>query len=437
MSEGPLRSPDARTRTGPNWPASLTNFVVTGYALDALISLAEELLRALTGSDALMLPRNIMATLVMYALMLSLPALVLTPRLPLSVYAPLVVTGLWLNLGAAPLPLWIPPGAALGISVALIQVGVSVAVFWRIRALTGGHALFPADSLDGPEVSLRHSAAVLAGITFLLIPATAAYGVVAVATWMQLGTGGFVRFDLQGVSLDDRRYARDDREIRLVGMMHVGEEDAYRRLVSSFVTESTVVLAEGVSDDEGLVDVPLSYQRTARALGLEEQNDIQEYLTEEAGEAGGPPAWPVVRNADVDMSDFAPETRTWLAWVAGVLEAEGPLGALRKIQARLVESSDEFATVQADIFDLRNEVLLGEIETALDEYRRVIVPWGALHLPAIETAIVEQGFDPTGTTSRRLISWLTIASALARDARETEEAEEAPQPARPPAGPAA
>lgn len=432
--ERPVESPDPTRRPAPNWPVSLSNFVVTGYTLDAVLSLAEEVLRGLTGSTALVLPRNIMATLVMYALMLSLPALVLTPRLPVSVFAPLVVMGLWLNLGAAPLPLWIPPGPALGIATALLQLGVAAAVFARIRVLTGGHALFTPDSLDGPDVSVRHSAAVLAAITFLLIPATAMYGVVAVATWMQLGTGGFVRFDLRGVSLDDRRYARDDSEIRLVGMMHVGEGDAYRELVASFVNHSTVVLAEGVSDDEGLVEVPLSYQRTAQALGLEEQNDLQEYLAEETVD-GRPPEWPVVRNADVDMSDFAPETLEWLAWVAGVLEAEGPLGALRQIQERLVESGDEFAAVQADIFDLRNEVLLAEIETALDEYRRVIVPWGALHLPVIERAIVELGFDPTETTNRRLISWLTIASALLRDAAREgpETVEPAPRPDGPPA----
>lgn len=163
-----MKSPDGKSRrTAPNWPASLSNFIVTGYTLDAVVSLAEELLRALTGSTALVLPRNIMATLVMYALMLSLPALVLTPRLPFSVFAPLVVTGLWLNLGAAPLPLWIAPGPALGITVAMLQLAVAVAVFARIRALTGGHALFPADSLSGPDVSLRHSAGVLAAISTL------------------------------------------------------------------------------------------------------------------------------------------------------------------------------------------------------------------------------------------------------------------------------
>jgi hypothetical protein len=389
----------------------LANLFVAGYTLDASFSLLEEGLRALTGSTLLLGPRNALAALVMYAAVLCLPALVITPRLPVSVFLPLVLSALWLNLGAAPLPLVIESGSGLGLAAASLQVAVAaVALLW-IRRRNGGRSwLFTADSLTGPALSLRHSLGFAVATVFLLVPASVVYILVFLATWVQLGTQGFVSFDLVGVSLEARRYVRADREIRLVGMMHIGEEEAYRELVSSFVTESTVVLAEGISDERAILEVPLSYERAARALGLEQQDDLYRYLAESADDEF--PDWPVVRHADLDMSDFAPETIEWLAWVAGVWDSNRPVAALMKLLSRFSEGDNEWAIVERDIFQRRNEHLLAEVEAALEDYERVVVPWGGLHLPFIEGAILERGFDPTDRDRRRLISWLTIGTAL-------------------------
>ena len=59
----------------------------------------------------------------------------------------------------------------------------------------------------------------------------------------------------------------------------------------------------------------------------------------------------------------------------------------------------------------------------MTEFEHVIVPWGALHLPDIEEAILADGFEPTARNRHRLLSWATIAAALATlDAAPIEDA---------------
>ncbi len=40
------------------------------------------------------------------------------------------------------------------------------------------------------------------------------------------------------------------------------------------------------------------------------------------------------------------------------------------------------------------------------------MPWGALHLPGIEDAILGWGFEQTASSQRRIIAYQTILSAL-------------------------
>ena len=42
----------------------------------------------------------------------------------------------------------------------------------------------------------------------------------------------------------------------------------------------------------------------------------------------------------------------------------------------------------------------------------IIVPWGALHMPEIERDLLEQGFELESETTRQIVGWNTIVSAL-------------------------
>jgi hypothetical protein len=80
--------------------------------------------------------------------------------------------------------------------------------------------------------------------------------------------------------------------------------------------------------------------------------------------------------------------------------------------SRTAGDAGRLVLVERDILHLRNEHLLSEIEAALEEYERLVVPWGALHLPFIERAILERGFHPTASTRHRLISWGSVAREI-------------------------
>ena len=82
---------------------------------------------------------------------------------------------------------------------------------------------------------------------------------------------------------------------------------------------------------------------------------------------------------------------------------------------------EELEAVQHDILERRNEHLLGEIAEALPEFEQLIVPWGALHLPAIEAALLADGFEPNGGSTRRLITWRRLLERADEDSVDVAE----------------
>jgi hypothetical protein len=387
----------------------LAQLFLAAYTLDGALSLVDEVVRAGSGSSLLIGPRNLLAAGVWYAAPLVFLALLLTPRIPTLVFLTLVLSTLWLNLGAAPLPLLLRSGTAFGLSAAALQFVLGAGAFLWLRRRSGFDAW--TKTAARPAFSLGHTLRFAALALLVLAPLGAAYLLVWLATWTQAASNGYVSFDLYGVSVDDRRFVRGDREIRLVGMMHIGEEDAYGDLVRSFMRDSTIVLAEGVSDQEGVLEDDLTYQPAAQALGLSSQDDLENYLAESAPD-GEAPEWPVVRHADLDASEFSPKTIEFLEWAAELWSSDGVFAALLRIRERPAHDPEWLRVVWRDIFELRNRHLLAEIDAALEDYERVVVAWGALHLPAIEQAVAQDGFVQSGATRRRLISWHTIVLAL-------------------------
>ncbi len=393
------------------WMPLLANLLVVVYALDGCLSLLEAVLRAGTGSQALLGVRNAFASFVFWTGIAYVPLLVLAPRLPTVTLLLLILSLVWLNFSAAPLPLLIDSTVALSFASVLFQLSFALLAFLWIRRCNGGRGWLWTDAvLKGPALSLKHSMAAVAGYLVVLVPAGVLYGLVYVLTAIQLSTQGFVSFDLQGVSLADRHYEREDREIRLVGMMHIGEEENYRRLVQSFIEESTIVLAEGLTDEDVVLEAPLSYERLAAVLGLEQQRSLADYLGEAYDE--GASGWPVIQYADMDLREFSPETREFLERIGRALNSDRMAPAMQQMVADYVDRPEVLRTVEQDIIHRRNRHLLDEMTLALADYRRLVVPWGALHLPYIEEAITGWGFEPTNSTRHRLISWRGVMEAL-------------------------
>jgi hypothetical protein len=398
----------------PGWLRGFANALLALCAVDALLSLCDEALRAALGVQWLALPRSALAELAFSGLASTVPVMLATPRLPVPVFVPLTIATFWLTLGAAPLPLWIASAPLLSVTGCLIQLVAVALAFTVVRTLNGGRGWwFTESGPERPAFAWRHSLAFGAALCSLGPLAAIGYGAVALATWAQIVTHGFIHFGLEGVSLADRHYRRDGQEIRLVGMMHIGDPEAYRSLTRSFARESTVVLEEGVSDREERLASALHYGRAARALGLAAQEDLSAYLVD--GKAALPETlpWPIVRHADVDASAFSAETIACIRWASQVWEAEDLASALREILRGAQERGPEqLAAFQAEVLGLRNEHLVKEIQRALGEYEHVVVPWGALHLPEIEKAVLSMGFSETSREQHPLFAWRTVVAAL-------------------------
>ena len=339
------------------------NVFVVAYGVDAIFSIVEELFRLATGSFALVGVRNLIATGVMLAAPLALLAMVLTPRARPSVLFPLAACALWGAFGAAPLGLLFE-GVALRMAPLVVQAGLLGLALLRIRSSTQGRSWLI--ETGAPQQSGKSAFSPLYSVLSLTTLAVVGsfalilYLPLMLMTSMQTMTDGFVRFDLQGVDLADRRYSREGRELRLVGMMHIGENEGYSALVESFAGESTVILAEGVSDQDGLLDQGLSYEGLAEGLGLDTQGSIEAYLDQidVQNESGEESQRPIVRHADVDARIFHPETREILIEVGNLWNQDDILAAFLRFAQKGQDSPKRIERFQEDVLDRRNEHLL-------------------------------------------------------------------------------
>jgi hypothetical protein len=392
--------------------AFFANLFLVAFTADGLLTLADVLLRGL-GSEALSALRGFAA---LVALLLSAPVLAIvsiTPRLPARIFLPLALLPFWWLLGAQPVPLLVPDPAGRD-WVGLATQAVACVWGWAaVRRRTGTRWLLLPEDLVGPSVSPPRTAACALAVLLLGPPILLVNSTLGLATLVSDSTARFIVFGARQVRLTHRTYVLGDQEVRLVGMMHVGEGSAYRELFDSFRTESTVVLEEGVRDQEGLLG-DLSHQDLARALGLDPQPAIGEQLAA-PDDGGTPEEWPHLRWADVDASSFAPETRGFVQRLFGVWASEDRPQALLELW-RWIDTPRGRAVlehVRRDVLERRNAHLIEELDRALPQYRRVIVPWGALHLPEVERALLERGFVLASEGELPIASYSTVLRALA------------------------
>lgn len=380
------------------------NVFLALFAIDAGLSVLDEALK-LSGFEGIASLRDAVAYAVIVAVAPMYFLVAVSPRLPARVFLPPLLAAVWFVLGAAPLQLAVDDPATYGLTLSLVQLGVSALAYGAVFAGSGWRTpLLDSSAAPGPEFAPLRFAGFAGGTLLLGPPLLAAYLALAATTWVEVLSAGFVEVDLEGVHLAERHYRNGDREIRLVGMIHVGSEEVYDRVFDSFALESTVVLEEGVTDESGLLESKLSYGKLAERLDLVTQEPISDHYGEAAA------VWPHLRHPDMDVSEFSNETLEFIERASTIAAAiDDPQELLRLLQdpSALPEAGE---SVLNDILTRRNERLLEAIDAAVPEYERVIVPWGALHMPWIEEQIESRGFEKTDSTRHRFIEWARIGS---------------------------
>jgi hypothetical protein len=139
---------------------------------------------------------------------------------------------------------------------------------------------------------------------------------------------------------------------------------------------------EGVSDRRNIVRASSNYSKMAEAIGVAEQQQAFK------------PKGKLVP-ADLDMSDFSPETLDMLK-TAMLIHSKGVTEETMPILMKPTPPGLEKRLME-DILTKRNRHLLKVLHEQLPESRHIIIPWGAAHMPEIAREIEKSGFRPGDT----------------------------------------
>lgn len=347
-------------------------------------------LHILTAISALLSFFGILTALAVYVLM------GLTPMIPKRVFLPVTLFYLAGALIVNPILIfsddWFYRGLQLDWAISLCQVLLGLGVLWALRGgMNFRWPLVEEKHLGDRRFSWLNFSVFLPATVVLLVPFMLVYVYVCAALAISHFTGGFMALHPRGLTVQVRKYVRDDgKKIELVPMAHIGDAGFYQKVARSFPTNS-VVLMEGVTDNLHLLTNGISYQRAAHSLGLVEQQKAFKPRGE-------------VVSADIDVSEFTTNTIGLLNLVM-LVHAKGvtadTLGPLLSYRMPPGFEKELFG----DIVKKRNQHLLEQIGQWIPQSDDLIIPWGAGHMPGIAKGIQQAGFRLAGTEEYTVIGF--------------------------------
>ncbi|HEY5909090.1 MAG TPA: hypothetical protein VJA21_00645 [Verrucomicrobiae bacterium] len=351
------------------------------FIADAAVSAVDDSLILFFGIRVLSLIRGTLFLFAILMAMLTYGLMGLSPMIPKRLFLPVTlfypVTGLVL----IPFCIYFYPRIQLVawvISLSQVIFGLSI-----LYLLHGGFRfrwpLVAERQLGARRFSWLNLSAFLLVNIVVLVPAAIIYLVVCAALAVDHFSEGFLTLRPAGLTVQVRKYVRDDgRTIQLFPMSHIGEPDFYRKLSHSFPTNSTTLM-EGVTDSRNLLTNKITYRRMATSLGLAEQQ-------REFRPRHGKLVW-----ADVDVEQF--DTNTI-----------GFLNLIMRVHSKGVNADTVLPLVQYsppphfeeqlfdDLLRKRNRRLLEQIHSQLSQSENIVVPWGVAHMPEIAEEIQKSGF---------------------------------------------
>jgi hypothetical protein len=373
------------------------------FLADAAISLLDDTFVLFMGVHALGGIRGLVGALTVILALVVYFMMGITPAVPKRFFLPLTLFTLMAII--LPLPLLIyhrDLSQQASWVISFWQVVLGAAVLWHIQGLTRVHwPLLPEEKLGTRAFSWRNLVGFVAANLFGVMPALVIYIAVCASLAVDHFSGGFLALHPDSLAVRAKRYVRDDgKTIQLIPMMHVGEAEFYNEVSKSFGS-NTVVMLEGVTDEKKLLKHQLSYERMASSLGLTEQKQ------------GFEPAQGKSRRADVDVEDFSKNTIEFLDLVTLAHSKGWNREVLRAVSQK---SQDPLLLegLQRDLLTKRNQHLLEEIKSELEDEKDIAVPWGALHMPGIAPQIEGWGFRVADTREYKVLEFRRVYDALRR-----------------------
>ena len=229
-------------------------------------------------------------------------------------------------------------------------------------------------------------------------------------------TANFVKLKPNGLYISERVYQQENKQIRLAGMIHLAEQSFYDDLTASIPNTKTIILAEGVSDNDNLLAEQFGYNKIAGLLGLTSQEQVHfqgrriETINATAPISTGQNL-PDILRADIDLSQFNPQTLDVLSALARhILNSDSLADGYSEFNRWAMEHTEPGLNdiVMNDLIHKRNQVVIGYLSPALNKYDTVVIPWGALHMKGIEKAVQEKDFILKRNRERLSINFLLL-----------------------------
>ncbi|MFK7731986.1 MAG: hypothetical protein AB8B48_10260 [Pseudomonadales bacterium] len=227
----------------------------------------------------------------------------------------------------------------------------------------------------------------------------------------------YIRFSLSGVHTMDTQLQRDGHaNVRLVGMMHFGATESYESLYRSFAKPSSLILEEGISDAKR--PARTSY-RCATETTINSARNVMEqpslciikgaHRVGHVSQARGTSSIDIV-NADVNLQDMSLQTQEWIERNLGLLKklTEGDFDNLEWGLIIQQFSSSIPKEVWDDILYARNDHVIETFKQAADHYDHVVIPWGAMHGPGIQQALLDLGYTANEHQYHLVLPWRAL-----------------------------
>ena len=392
-----------------------TNLFFIIYLVDGALSLLHEIAAGFLQIEPTSGLRNLVAVA---ALLLAMPlymSLGIDRRLPKLIIIPQILFIFWVGLGAWPIVI---TNGSFGLLAAFVQTLLGLLPFILYAGTAGSNRLLPEERFHENFFGLRNTL-LFFSLHIVLLPLAFGYMAVSVlAQYADSETAGFVRLGSDGLHMEERVYSLSGKNIRLTGMIHIGEQEFYSDLIDSTASGRTVILAEGVTDKDSLLTSSFGYDSVAQLLGLTSQADVEfpgqlideSDLTEMSlGEYDA--LEPHIIHADTDLSRFDPQTIEFINVLGKHLFNSDSLPqGLQAYDAWARENvtPETSEIIFGDLLDLRNEVVLSWVDRVLPFYDTIVIPWGALHMPGIEAAILDRGFRQVSSRERLSVDFASV-----------------------------
>ena len=335
-------------------------------------------------------------------------------HLPKVILLPLFIWLFWTLVGHWPLEYI--DGRYFQLSVNCGQLLFIILLLKLNQQLNHKGRLFTESQFVGPPFSGKNLL-YFSLISILVVPiAVLLISYSFVGNLIKTNTAGFVQLKPNGLYMTERTYQRGNKQIRLVGMIHLGQEEYYDDLLVSIPGHQTLILAEGVSDKKNLLTERFSYGKLAGLLGLTSQEGVhfQGKLIDAAELDKAKDEnqnIPDILRADIDLQQFDPRTLEVLNALAKyLLNAESPVAGYSAFNRWAEEHFDPDLNtiVMTDLITKRNRSVLSYLPKALNKYDTVVIPWGALHMQGIEKSVLREGFQLEKSQKRLSIDFLAL-----------------------------